>query len=77
MQVSSQDAQAYFSYMTKIAPEAILQAIKLKLHMKLLGSFPLHSTPAGAKYLGQHALSRRIIAVFLEYYLYVTFYSII
>ena len=30
---------------------------------------PTAFTPAGAKYLGQKALSRRIIAVFLEYYL--------
>ena len=34
--------------------------------MKLLCSFQLHSTPAGAKYLGRKVLSRRIIAVFLN-----------
>ena len=27
----------------------------MNLHMKLLRSFQLHSTPAGAKYLGQKA----------------------
>ena len=44
-------------------------------HMKLLCSSTLHSTLAHAKYLGQKAQSRRIIAVFVEYHLSCTLYQ--
>ena len=45
---------------------AAMEMFDCLFHMKLLGSFPLHSTPAGANYLGQNVLSRRLLQFFLN-----------
>ena len=45
---------------------AAMEMFDCLFHMKLLGSFPLHSTPADVNYLGQNVLSRRLLQFFLN-----------